>query len=73
MLNLDFFYFPGYNFDLFEMTHFMEFGFFDRFSDKRFGLTPLPYPLIMLSCDLRLFCKQERIVYETSIDCAKNP
>ena len=30
MLNLDFFDFPDENF---EMTHFMEFGFFDRFSD----------------------------------------
>ena len=38
-----------------------------------FGLTPLLHPLIMLSCDLRLFCKQERIIDETSIVCAKNP
>ena len=29
MLNLDFIDFPGQNFDLFEMAHFMEFGFFD--------------------------------------------
>ena len=27
--------------------------------------------LIMLLCDLWLFCKQERIINETSIDCAK--
>ena len=52
MLNLYFIDFPGKNVDLLEMRHFMEFGFFDRFSDKRFGLTPLPDHLIMLSGDL---------------------
>ena len=34
MLNLDFFDFPGHNFDLFEKIHFMEFDFFDFVPDK---------------------------------------
>ena len=40
MLNFDFFDFPGKNFDLFEMMHFMEFDFFDRVSDKNFWTLP---------------------------------
>ena len=52
MLNLDFIDLTAKNFDFFEMTHFMEFGFFDRFSDKMFWTYPLPDPLIMLSCAL---------------------
>ena len=35
LVNLDFFDFPGHNFDLFEKILFMKFGFFD-FSDKMF-------------------------------------
>ena len=53
------------------MTHFIGFGFFDRFSDKIFWTYPLLNPLIMLSCDLRLFCKQERIITERSQDYEK--
>ena len=30
-------------------------------------------PLMMLSCDLWLLCKRERIINKTSIDCAKDP
>ena len=45
MLNLDFIDFPGYNFDLFKITHFMEFGFFDRVSDEIFWTYPPSGPL----------------------------
>ena len=56
------------------MIHFMEFDFFDRVSDNFFDFAyPPSGPLVVLSYDLWLFCKQERMFNERMTDCAKNP